>query len=48
MHTYLSINYKITKVFYGVDNKKDITSVVQFWPRKDKEGCLKAEDVTAC
>ena len=25
-----------------------ITSVVLFWPRKDKEGNLKAEDVVAC
>ena len=39
----------IVLVFYGVDNKKDyISSVVLFWPRKDKEGHLKAEDVTAC
>ena len=36
-------------IFYGVDNKKDyITSVDLFWPRKDKEGSLKAEDIAAC
>ena len=29
--------------------KKDyITIVVLFWPRKDKEGSLKAEDITVC
>ena len=31
-----------------VTQKDYITSVVLFWPRKNKEGCLKAEDVAAC
>lgn len=36
-------------LFYGVDKKKHyITCVVLVWPRKDKEGLLKAEGVAAC
>ena len=31
-----------------ITKKDDITSVVLFWPRKDKERSLKAEDVVAC